>query len=433
MSFRMRAVRASLLALPRARSPELAFYYDGLGRQILRYVDNQWIYSAWDGWDLVEEYDINGTVIHTYVHGGATDELVARFDPGPAVNRIWYYQDAQGSTTHLGDDSGNLVESYKYPPADSGAPAVFNGAGQPIGASAFDNRFLYTGRDYYRQGGFYDYRNRSYLPTLGRFLQSDPLGFGGDANLYRYCGNNPVNGSDPMGTDARENDFGYGYVAHGGSGYVAGLAGTIYGFHVENGTRWLQCAGAAQYLAGGYGPNGNYYEVPSTSTWFQGASLNSATEPGTLIATGWQNGGYPSESIARYREDFPGSPINHAAIFGYFDDRTGNAIIYSQNPNGELHVDIVRPQDQWQFNEVYIGPGDGPYASRPSTDDIVGRDPSTGAPVYAGRPDGGNDGGGGFDSVGSAFFGYGVFDIQNSRGLQGAGRDFWLVHTFKKH
>jgi hypothetical protein len=43
-------------------------------------------------------------------------------------------------------------------------------------------------------------RNRFFLPNLGRFMQSDPLGFnGGDMNLFRYCGNDPVNGSDPFG------------------------------------------------------------------------------------------------------------------------------------------------------------------------------------------------------------------------------------------
>jgi len=32
------------------------------------------------------------------------------------------------------------------------------------------------------------------------FLQSDPIGFdGGDANLFRYCGGDPVNRSDPSG------------------------------------------------------------------------------------------------------------------------------------------------------------------------------------------------------------------------------------------
>lgn len=184
----------------------LYFYYDGLNRQILRYVGDgnggDWTFSVWDGWDLIEEYGVDDSLIHSYVHGAATDELISRSGATPNSNRIWYYQDAQGSTTHLADDSGNLIESYKYPPVDAGAPAVFNGAGQPISASAFDNRFLYTGRDYYRQGGFYDYRYRSYLPTLGRFMQSDPLGFGaGDANLFRYCGGDPVNNNDPMGTD----------------------------------------------------------------------------------------------------------------------------------------------------------------------------------------------------------------------------------------
>jgi RHS repeat-associated protein len=187
-------------------STALYFYYDGLNRQILRYVGDanggDWIFSAWDDWNLLEEYDINGQVIHSYVHGAATDELISRSDTTPDSNRIWYYQDAQGSTTHLADDSGQLKESYKYPPADSGAPAIFDGAGQPIPNSApnIDNRFLYTGREYYRQGGFYDYRNRSYLPSLGRFLQPDPTGFAGDAgNLYRYCGNSTVNGADPYG------------------------------------------------------------------------------------------------------------------------------------------------------------------------------------------------------------------------------------------
>jgi len=31
-----------------------------------------------------------------------------------------------------------------------------------------------------------------FLPNLGRFMQSDPLGFdAGDANLFRYCGTDP--------------------------------------------------------------------------------------------------------------------------------------------------------------------------------------------------------------------------------------------------
>lgn len=40
----------------------------------------------------------------------------------------------------------------------------------------------------------------TYDPTLGRRLEEDPIGFeGGDANLYRFVGNSPVDNTDPSG------------------------------------------------------------------------------------------------------------------------------------------------------------------------------------------------------------------------------------------
>src|SRR5438270_2457691 len=46
----------------------------------------------------------------------------------------------------------------------------------------------------------YDFRARLYQPELGRFMQPNPKEFGaGDYNLYRYCHNDPVNKTDPMG------------------------------------------------------------------------------------------------------------------------------------------------------------------------------------------------------------------------------------------
>jgi RHS repeat-associated protein len=61
-------------------------------------------------------------------------------------------------------------------------------------------RFLFTGREWLAPLGLYDYRNRTYSPTLGRFLQTDPIRFhAGDVNLYRYVANNPVSAVDPLG------------------------------------------------------------------------------------------------------------------------------------------------------------------------------------------------------------------------------------------
>ena len=40
---------------------------------------------------------------------------------------------------------------------------------------------------------------REYDPTVGRWLQPDPLGLEGGLNLYAYCANDPVNAIDPSG------------------------------------------------------------------------------------------------------------------------------------------------------------------------------------------------------------------------------------------
>ena len=41
---------------------------------------------------------------------------------------------------------------------------------------------------------------RYYDPSVGRFISRDPIRFsGGDANLYRYCGNGPAHQADPSG------------------------------------------------------------------------------------------------------------------------------------------------------------------------------------------------------------------------------------------
>jgi RHS repeat-associated protein len=123
------------------------------------------------------------------------------------------------------DFSGNVVERYRYDVF--GAPTILSADNTPLPTSAFGNRFLFQGREYFREIGLYDYRHRFYDPYIGRFIQTDPPGLqtegeklsvgqkalyspGGVApdafatsemNLFRYCGNDPVDGSDPLGLE----------------------------------------------------------------------------------------------------------------------------------------------------------------------------------------------------------------------------------------
>jgi len=69
---------------------------------------------------------------------------------------------------------------------------------------------MFTGRRFDIETGLYYYRARYYNPHIGRFMQTDPVGYDEGINWYAYCGNNPIGRADPSGlkpiTDA---EFGY--------------------------------------------------------------------------------------------------------------------------------------------------------------------------------------------------------------------------------
>jgi RHS repeat-associated protein len=171
------------------------FAYDFRNRQVSRTINGATTYFVWEDWNLIEERDGAGNLVQKYYHGAATDELLARIDPGGV---IYYHQDGLGSTVALTDDGGNLVESCQYDVF--GKATIHDGSGSMITATAYGNRFLFTGREWIKEVGLYDYRNRVYSQELGRFLQIDPIRFeAGDVNLYRYVANNPINLWDPFG------------------------------------------------------------------------------------------------------------------------------------------------------------------------------------------------------------------------------------------
>jgi RHS repeat-associated protein len=113
-----------------------------------------------------------------------------------------------GSTTHIANASGALLESYRYDLYGTAKYYDSNGQLKATQVAGYGVNDLYAGERWIAELAVYDLRNRFMSPELGRFLQADPIGFKGDAsNLYRYCGNDPVDKSDPTGLISVDNTW----------------------------------------------------------------------------------------------------------------------------------------------------------------------------------------------------------------------------------
>ncbi len=97
----------------------------------------------------------------------------------------------------------------------------YDGFGNSVGAAspaAADFLFAFTGRPFDADTGLQWNLNRWYDPAVGRWLSEDPIGFSaGDANLYRYVGNQATGAID---RDGLEEEGWFRYLA----GSVAGNA-----------------------------------------------------------------------------------------------------------------------------------------------------------------------------------------------------------------
>ena len=179
-------------------SSTVNFKYDPLGRRIQKDVtsgsQSKTTNFYYAGHQVIEERDGSDQVIRQLIYGNGIDEVI-RVDKASAP--YYLHINEIGSITAVTDANGNIIERVYYD--IYGLPTFKDPAGNVFPKSSIGNNILFQGREYDPELNLYYFRARCYDPIMGRFLQTDPMGYADSMNLYQGFYMNPVNFLDPMG------------------------------------------------------------------------------------------------------------------------------------------------------------------------------------------------------------------------------------------
>ena len=143
-----------------------------------------------------------------YLGGGGT--LLEESDGAGAVRRSYLRVAGMplGAVTAAGDLqwvlSDQIGQAQKL--LDASAAVIWDRIATPFGETHAvitglegDEPTRFPGQRFEQLTGLHYNFHRHYDPSLGRYLQADPIGLDGGLNLYAYAGNNPVSRIDPDG------------------------------------------------------------------------------------------------------------------------------------------------------------------------------------------------------------------------------------------
>jgi len=177
---------------------DVFYRWDALGRRVGRDDGTTSVVYFQDGQQTLADYPAGaaaGSPTYTYVYASYIDEVVLR--SGGSGTR-YYHRNGQYSITALTNVGGSIVERYAY--TAYGQVTFASASGTVQTASASNNRYTYTGREWDEGLSLYHFRARMYDPVSGRFVSRDPIGFrGGAYNIFAFLQINPILYLDPSG------------------------------------------------------------------------------------------------------------------------------------------------------------------------------------------------------------------------------------------
>ncbi|NPV92179.1 MAG: RHS repeat-associated core domain-containing protein [Firmicutes bacterium] len=241
------------------------YEYDYSGLRTSKTVNGVTTTYSWDALGrLVKETASGSYTYYTYDANGNILGLDRASD-----NTYIVHTNQRGDVVSVTDKTHTIVAQYQYDPW--GTITSYTGT--------LNQPYRYAGYWYDEETGLYYLKSRYYSPTLGRFLTRDAHGYINitnpkTLNLYAYCGNNPVNRTDPSGTTPGYNDA-TGECTNNQPGVTyTDVSVAVYTDDEGNIT--------------GYSVNGNYISTESSWSGTRGIGLSGQTEAGLVLSVNWQ-------------------------------------------------------------------------------------------------------------------------------------------------
>jgi len=193
-----------------ASSAGITYTYDGRGRtkqagtatyainelgQRVKKNNGTDVFFAYDeAGHLIGEYDATGAPIEETVWLG--DLPVAVMKPNGASFDVFYvWSDNLGTPREITDTANQ--ERWEWPNADPFGNNLPNE--NPAGLGVFTYNLRFPGQYYdAEKGSNYNYF-RDYDPSIGRYIESDPVSLKGGLNTYAYVSGNPILAWDDFG------------------------------------------------------------------------------------------------------------------------------------------------------------------------------------------------------------------------------------------